>query len=863
MALEPTQSTLPRAEPGDTRRGALIDRYVILDLAGTGAMGVVLAAYDPGLDRKVALKLLKVSGETARTRLLREAQALAKLSHRNVVSVYEVGTHEGQLFIAMEFVEGKTLGRWMSELGHARAWPEVLRMFCQAGEGLAAAHAAELVHRDFKPENVMMGTDGRVRVMDFGIARTTNLDGGELAAEYGAESWSSSGSTTLTRTGALLGTPAYMSPEQFDGRPATALSDQFSFCVALHQALYGVRPFSGSSLGELIDAIEQGRLVQPSRAAAVPAWLRKVVVRGLAAQPEQRWPSMRALLDALADDPALRRRKWGGVALAIGLVGVAAWGVAHAVRSDAGVCEGLDHKLAGVWDDERRAAVETAMLGTKLSYAPGTWQRVEQRIDAYAAAWAAARTQACQATQRGEQSDDLLDVRMACLDRHLTHLHATVEQLARADATAVESAVAAVDKLPSLAECADVEALAADRSTSPDPQVSALEQRLIEAQALENLGKIDEALALVEAIVEEAQKFNDARVRVRAWQALGRLQQGAGNYEAAAAALEQTYRAAIEASLPGEAAIAARRLMVVLGGARGLARPKDGRAWALHAEAFTKASGSAADYAQWQLNAGELDTMDGDYAAAREHFEHALSSFQSLEANQGAQQGVITATTGLANAASFAGDFAEARLHYQRALEILQQTLDPAHPDIGRMHLSLGENARQEKRYAEARDDLQSALTVFEQALGLEHPLYGYTLASLGYVEGLQGNHADAREHLERAIALLEIAVGSDHYYYAEANSKLGSVAYLAGDYADAKEHYEVARAGMERLMGGSHPSVGYVLGNLGELAFAEGDFPSARSYAEAAWTILEPKLGADNPELGLLRDILGKTMPP
>jgi tetratricopeptide (TPR) repeat protein/predicted Ser/Thr protein kinase len=855
--LEQTEATLPRAESGEARRGALIDRYVVLDLAGAGAMGVVLAAYDPELDRKIAVKLLKYADETAHTRLQREAQALAKLQHHNVVTVYDVGSHDGQLFMAMEFVEGKTLGRWMSELGHPHPWRAVVQVFGEAGEGLAAAHEAGLVHRDFKPENVMMSADGRVRVMDFGLART-NFDAAELAPEPASLSHSGSASAlsrTLTRTGALMGTPAYMSVEQFEGKPATALSDQFSFCVALYQALYGERPFSGATLGALFEGVREGRINAAPRGSAVPPWLRKVVVRGLAAIPEQRWPSMRALLDALAADPADRRRKWMAVALAVGLLGVAVWGLSNAIGST-NVCRGFDRKLEGVWDQERRAAVETAMLATNLSYAPGTWQRVEQRLDAYAEAWAAARTEACEATQRGEQSDELLDLRMACLDRHLTHLRATVEQLAQADATAVESAVAAVDGLPQISECSDLEVL--DESTSPSPEADALEQRLIAARALENLGKIEDALQLVAAVVEEAEQLDDERVRVHASQALGRLQQFAGDYEAAAATLEQTYRAAIMAGMFDEAATAARRIIVVLGGARGLARPKDGRAWALHAEVLTKAAGSEEDYAQYEIDIGELDTMDGEYASARAHYERALAIYEGLP---NGQYGVIAATTRLANAVGYAADFAAARRHYERSLAILEQTLDPTHPDIGRMHLSLGDTALQEKRYTEARDSLQAALTIFEQALGPEHPLVGYTLGSLGYVEGWADNPVVARKHLERAIALLEAAVGVDHYYYAEANSKMGSVAQLAGDYAGAKEYYERARASMERTMGPDHPSVGYVLLNLGEVAVAQKDYALARTHAEAALAILQPKLAPDHPDIVLLQGILDKAL--
>ncbi|HTM19879.1 MAG TPA: protein kinase, partial [Kofleriaceae bacterium] len=265
-------------EPGDK-----VDRFSILGRLGHGGMGVVFSAYDPRLDRKVALKLLrssddsKLTPEEAQARLLREAQALAQQSHPNVIAVYDVGTYKSEVYIAMELVEGKTLGQWLR--AYQRSHREILDKFVQAGKALAAAHGSGLVHRDFKPENVLVGDDDRVRVMDFGLARSLFYDIPEESLDPMfriAVDGVSELNRDLTATGAVLGTPRYMAPEQFLGRLADARSDQFSFCVALWEALYGERPFPGVTAGELAAAVRTGRLREPPDISdrGVPAWLK-------------------------------------------------------------------------------------------------------------------------------------------------------------------------------------------------------------------------------------------------------------------------------------------------------------------------------------------------------------------------------------------------------------------------------------------------------------------------------------------------------------------------------------------------------------------------------------------------------------
>ncbi len=295
---------------GDDRSARpTLGRFELLRQIGSGAMGVVYEGYDPELDRRVALKVLRADAAArdalhARSRMMREARALARLRHPHVTMIFEVGTSEkGAPFIAMELVEGRTLKSWLRS--RPRCCREVLEVFIQAGRGLAAAHAAGLVHRDFKPDNVIIDEEGQARVVDFGLARTAGL--GELMPtldEHGEPEVP----LHLTSTGAVLGTPAYMAPEQFEGSAVEPSSDQFSFCVALFEALYGRRPYPGDDLPSLQRSLIGGKPVGPRR--GVPRKIYRVLRRGLSTEATERYPSMEALLDALSactERPKIRR----------------------------------------------------------------------------------------------------------------------------------------------------------------------------------------------------------------------------------------------------------------------------------------------------------------------------------------------------------------------------------------------------------------------------------------------------------------------------------------------------------------------------------------------------------------------------
>jgi WD40 repeat protein/serine/threonine protein kinase len=310
-AFEP----LPSGSAGDRQAhdrdsGSRIGRYTVLRKLGEGGMGVVHECYDHRLGRKLAVKLVRAheAGQTKHhERMLREAQGLARLSHPNVVSLYEIGEHDGALFLAMEFVPGVTLREWMlRDLARVhRDWRKMLEILLQCGRGLDAAHAAGLIHRDFKPDNVIVGDDGRVRVLDFGLVRGRHVDEvelGSLATVDGQVAHTTRRAepleATITRGGAIIGTLAYMAPEQLSGEVCSAATDQFAFCVVAFEALLGARPFPTGEPGRRWRAILAGELAAVS-ADNIPDGIHRAILRGLAAAPNARWANLSTLIEEL------------------------------------------------------------------------------------------------------------------------------------------------------------------------------------------------------------------------------------------------------------------------------------------------------------------------------------------------------------------------------------------------------------------------------------------------------------------------------------------------------------------------------------------------------------------------------------
>jgi eukaryotic-like serine/threonine-protein kinase len=316
-------------------KGDAVGRYAVHARLGVGGMGVVYLADDPVLHRKVAIKLIRPGATLnsptprSRDRLMREAQAMAQLSHPNVIAVHDVGTFGDQIFVVMEYLEGSTLTQWLAE--RERPWREILDMFVPAGRGLAAAHAAGVLHRDFKPDNVLVGADGRPRVLDFGLARALRTGPEKRPSDDGQpQANGASRSVPFGMTGtepdSLMGTPAYMAPEQLTGQGADHRTDQYSFCVALYEGLYGEPPFKGRTVEELLRETSRGEPPEAAASVRVPSRLRRAVLRGLRPEPADRYPSMDALLDELSRQASRTGRRIAAVAVlvllgAIGAVG--------------------------------------------------------------------------------------------------------------------------------------------------------------------------------------------------------------------------------------------------------------------------------------------------------------------------------------------------------------------------------------------------------------------------------------------------------------------------------------------------------------------------------------------------------------
>ena len=401
---------------GDTeppREPARVGRYVLGRRLGAGGMGVVYEASDPELDRKIAIKMLRRGASAERLR--REAQALARLAHPNVVAVHDVGEHDGQVFIAMALVDGENLRGWAA--GGQHSTREILRVLASAGRGIAAAHQAGLVHRDLKPDNIFVARTGEVLVGDFGLARDADDEGAE-------HDEAATAATNLTMTGMVLGTPAYMPPEQAEGA-ATEASDQFSFCITAFEALHGTRPFAGDTFETLQENIRAARFVEPERPRPLPSRVSRALRRGLAPDPADRFPTMNALLAALEPRPSWLRR-------ALPLAAVAAIAAALAVtvlvtRRHGPSCTAVRQELAGTWNPARRGTVLRALHDRQLL--PQAALELTGELDRYAARWVAVREEACAAEAERQLSADQLAARRACLDARAADLGGVIHDL--------------------------------------------------------------------------------------------------------------------------------------------------------------------------------------------------------------------------------------------------------------------------------------------------------------------------------------------------------------------------------------------------------------------------------------------------
>ncbi|MDP1825062.1 MAG: serine/threonine-protein kinase [Archangium sp.] len=859
----PTQelsaTQLPRpVEPAPVlERGTAVGRFVVIDTVGMGGMGAVYSAYDPDLDRRVALKTLHTTGTsdpTAHGRMLREAQAMARLSHPNVVNVFDVGEHRGGIFIAMEFVPGVTLRTW--ERAKERSWREVVALFLQAGRGLAAAHAAHLVHRDFKPANVLLGEDGRARVTDFGVARADGSIepvGPMIPSAMGEDSGrlnSNSFSEPLTRGDMVVGTVGYMSPEQAEAKTPDARSDQFSFCICLWEGLYGKRPFLGTSVAEVTKALLHGPLPPRPRGTKVPAWLHAVLIRGLERDPDKRYPSMEALLQDLDRAPDEWRRKalpWAAVAAV--LLSVGGLQLFSQAR-ERGRCEAVGGELTGVWDDALRAQLATAFGKVTRPFSAAALASAERALDTHAKEWTSAATQSCeQAWVRKELPEADYRLEAACLAQRKRELAAVVTVLATADEGVVERAGTLAWSLPPVRGCTQLARLKSDprllAAGGDEARVSALQASLARARSLIDAGKLTDAAPVIEQALASAKELNRRALEAEALSLLGGMHQAAGKFADSADAWTRAVMAAQASGFDELLALAAVRLTTVVG--FHLNRPADGRLWDSIARATIERMGGDDVLSLERMAAvARLGNAEGKpMEAAAQHLQ-ALALATTL---LGADHPLLWKIEfDLGSSLVAAKDPQAAFPHLERALQLREKEVSGDHPEAAMVRSTLANAYFFAGRVADSRDAFSRALATREKLFGADSPRLIVTLNNFGDTLSKVGRHEEAAAMVARAAVIAKKAYPAGHPY-------IVATTLTQAEILLAMARREEARAAVESVLAMQPPPTAPYLAEAGAvrafIALGDGKPKDALAFAMKA-VEAGKQVGERSPELVL-----------
>ena len=859
---EALESTVPHARDDDGIVAARIGRFLILERLGHGGMGVVYSAYDPELDRKVAVKVLRHTDADAeaRTRMQREARAMARLSDPHVVAVYDAGIHEGRVFIAMELVKGRTLRQWLAA---DRPWRDVIGAFVQAGQGLAAAHAAGIVHRDFKPENVLVGVDERVRVTDFGLSRANGLATSGTHPATEATSWRVN-EATLTGHGTLVGTPAYMSPEQVMGRAADMRSDQFSFCVALWEALYGKRPFVGDTLIDLAIAIEAAKLPALPDGRA-PAWIGRVLVRGLARDPADRFPNMQSLIDALQADLSVRRRRVLGVAavIAIGVLGFVAWR-AHVAELRT-TCETESRALDGLWNADVRARIVAAH--DDLAYAATILDKATPWLDRYAEDWAGTSERVCLAGTV-DDSIERYEAARDCLEDGRAAYATLVDSLETAPRDIVVASVARAASLPSVRRCEDQQWLALEVRPPSKPgtreRVAEIRTQLRAATAAEASRRFAEGRALAETSLRDAETLGWPPLVAEARFRLGLLEQN--EFAAAQADVERAWFEAAKAGHDRLAAAAAIRL-ALMASATAPDDLESSSRWLQVADVFaTRAGADPLTMAELAMTRGRslITAHSAGLARANEAIavlEHALALREQVLGTE--HPSIADTLDALGNAHAQAGNLEEALRLHTRALAVGEHVLGPDHWSLRSYLNNMAADKLDLEDFDGARKVYVRVAEVLERNDARGTEAWAQMLLGIGDADRLAKDHVAAVAAFSEALPIYERLRGSDH-------ANVGVTEYKRAQSFDALGLPGGATAGFRRALaiaGDESPlaSANALLG-LGDVAFERGAFAEAfEHYSDAEQQALRSveagALRAFDAQVGLSAAGLGKSL--
>ena len=718
-----------------------IGRYFVVRELGRGGMGTVYQAYDDTLERAVAIKVLPIRSSDAVARFRREAEMLARLQHPGIVRVFEVGFTKAASFIVMELVHGETLRDWLQ----TPRTPTVIRdVFVQIAEALVAAHEAGIVHRDIKPDNVVLSNDGRVRVLDFGLAML------ERAEASPTPQSGISGDERITRTGSLVGTPAYMSPEQHLGGTVDHRTDQFSFCVALYEALYGRRPFSGKSLDDVRKATIRGH-VDPPRVRGVAARaIRRVVRRGLASIPEERWPSMQAVATQLRAVAPRRGLRFAALGVGAALVLAAAM----PVGGDECDAEALMRDSIG---GERLARADAAIREVGTPYAAAAADTLAEGIGAHAVAWTSAYQAYCEAAP-SEEHDEV----GRCLHNDLGWVEARLDAMARTDAQSVFAVVPAIRNLKDPQRCIDPDKRDPPYPVPRDPAVAAnvatVREGLRTSAALMETGQYEAAeVAAVAALRQaEAAAFEPATAEAEhavavAVATLGRTDEARPHFEAA------YFKAS--AAGHGRLAVSAAHSMARLEG-RATGDLAAAQHWIDAAAAWID---RLPDETKWRV---QHSLHEADLYQARDQPERAAALVEPLLTElEGIDDPELprAARATLAIAFAESGQFDKAVEHQRVAVELTRAAYGGPHPDLAANLANLGRMLLGAGKADEALTFVEKGIDLYIETAGPDYPMLGNAYGMKSDILLAKGDHAGAAQAARQAIAVQEPVLGPDH----------------------------------------------------------------------------------------------------
>lgn len=845
----------PVRDPGDR-----LDRYIILDKLGEGGMGVVYAAYDPKLDRKIALKVLRGARSSrsleAQDRLVAEARALARVSHPNIVTVHDVGVAGDEVFVGMELVDGRSVPAWLDE--SERTWNEVRELFIGVAQGLIAIHDAGLIHRDVKPENILIDRRGRVRVTDFGLARPMQgapavLEAGEASVVEGAVAGPR---VDLTRSGMHMGTPAFMAPEQFDRSEATEQSDQFSYCVAFWTCLYQQRPFGGDSFIALMNNVVKGRLRAPPTDSRVPAWLHRVVARGLSVDPKERYPNMRALLEALeAGDPRARTRRLLTGVVSMGLLAAVAAGAFVQQRAQERRAEAACHERADelAWGEDTATELRAHFLASGAAEARDIAVRVDEELDDFAVRWRDTKLEACLAGDVHAEIDaDLAQRTHECLDEQRAHFETTVDTLLEADKVLVTRSLRTVQGLPEVTSCRDAQQLARMPSRPDDPTVRAevheLYKTLARTMVDEHVGTYEQGLTTSRAVLERAEASGYLPLIATAQYRVAVFLEKRGNYEEAVELWVEAFEAAAVAGHEELAGDAARVLAFTEG--YQLARYDAGLRWAQIARVYHRRGGKLDGLQEAQ----RLDVMavmlemKGELQASLEMHRKSIALRRKVAGDRDKSVGY-----GLHNMAAVleSADENDAALEARReALKIFEAHFGPDNPTTLHVRFALANLQRDMGSFEDAEAGFYEVMRSWEKVLGPDHPDVGDARNALGRLRRKQGRFDEGIALHGEALAIHLAALGPDHPDTAQTRTDLAQALTATGALDEASEHFRLALDALAEADGDQSDRIGRARYGLGRIALRRGLALDALDHLRAAQTAFA---SAERPREGWL----------